>query len=346
MYVIAFFISRAYIYLAATQRSFAMISKFSKVFMVVMLVLLASLPVFCSPAAEVRLGVLKGPTGIGASYLLSKNDEGSTFNKYSVTVLAEATDMIAQVAAGQLDIAALPTNAAASLYNKTSGGVRLAALNTAGVLYILENGDTVKSVSDLKGRTIYAVGQGSNPEYVLRYILSGNGIDPDKDVEIVFLDSAELTTKAATGSIDICMLPVPAVTTVLIKNPSMHIALNMTDEWDKLGTGSILTMGCVVVRTEFLKEHPTEVKMFLSEYETSINFMKANSDLAAELCAKYEIVPSAAVARKAIPDCNLIFVEGDQIKESLEGYIKVLYEANPKAIGGKMPGDDFYSLEI
>lgn len=319
---------------------------FKKMVMVLVLVSLAVLPVFCSPASEVRLGVLKGPTGIGASYLLSQSEEGSTFNKYSVTVLAEATDMIAQVAAGQLDIAALPTNAAASLYNKTSGGVRIAALNTAGVLYVLEKGNTVKSVSDLKGRTIYAVGQGSNPEYVLRYILSGNGIDPDKDVEIVFLDSAELTTKAATGSIDICMLPVPAVTTVLIKNQDMHIALDMTAEWDRLGTGSILTMGCVVVRTEFLKEHPAEVRMFLSEYERSIDFMKANGDLASELCAKYGIVPSAAVAKKAIPDCNLIFVSGEQIKASLEGYLKVLYDANPKAVGGKLPGDDFYSLEF
>ena len=321
-----------------------MISRVRKMLMVVILVLLASLPVFSSPTAEVRLGVLKGPTGIGASYLLSQNEEGTTFNRYSVTVLAEATDMIAQVAAGQLDIAALPTNAAASLYNKTNGGVRIAALNTAGVLYILEKGDSVKSVSDLKGHTIYAVGQGSNPEYVLRYILSGNGIDPDKDVEIVFLDSAELTTRAATGGIDICMLPVPAVTTVMIKNPDMRIALDMTEEWDRLGTGSILTMGCVVVRTEFLKEHKAEVTMFLREYETSINFMKSNADLASELCAKYGIVPSAAVAKKAIPDCNLIYVDGEQIKESLEGYLKVLYDANPKAIGGKMPGDDFYTL--
>ena len=315
-----------------------------KALLVAVLAVFAIIPVFSNPSSEVRIGVLKGPTGIGASYLLSQNEEGKTLNRYSVTVLAEATDMIAQVAAGQLDIAAIPTNAAASLYNKTSGGVRLVALNTAGVLYILEKGDTVKSVSDLKGRTIYAVGQGSNPEYVLRYILSGNGIDPDKDVEIVFLDSAELTTRAATGDIDVCMLPVPAVTTVLIKNPDMRIALDMTEQWDALGTGSILTMGCVVVRSDFLKENALAVKLFLSDYEKSIEYVKANVKEAGELCAKYEIVPSAAVATKAIPDCNLIFISGDDIRPAIEGYLKVLFEANPKSIGGKMPGDDFYTI--
>lgn len=314
--------------------------------MVVVLFLLAAVPAFSNPASEVRFGVLKGPTGIGASRLLALNEAGGSHNSYDVTVLAEATDMIAQIAAGQLDIAAIPTNAAASLYNKTNGDVRLVALNTAGVLYILENGNTVKDIRDLMGKTIYAVGQGSNPEYVLRYILGENGIDPDKDVEIVFMDSAELTTRAASGSIEVCMLPVPAVTTVLIKNPDMHIALDMTREWDRLGTGSMLTMGCVVVREGFLKEHPAEVRFFLEEYGKSIEWVRENVAEAGELCARYGIVPAAAVAKKAIPDCNLIFVAGDDIRPALEGYLQVLFDSNPKAVGGKMPGDDFYSLDI
>ena len=313
--------------------------------LLVMLLFAAASSVFANPASEVRLGVLKGPTGIGASYLLSQNENGETKNRYSVTVLAEATDMIAQVAAGQIDIAAIPTNAAASLYNKTSGGVRVAALNTAGVLYILENGNTVSSVADLKGKTIYAVGQGSNPEYVLRYVLAENGIDPDNDVEIVFMDSAELTTRTAAGDIGICMLPVPAVTTVLIKNSDVRIALDMTGEWDRIGNGSILTMGCVVVRTDYLKDHPAEVRFFLEDYGKSIAYVKENIEQAAQLCARYGIVPSEAVAKKAIPDCNLIFTSGAEgIRAALEGYLKVLFDSNPKAVGGKMPGDDFYSL--
>ena len=315
--------------------------------LIIFLVALATLiPVFANPVAEVRFGVLKGPTGIGASYLLSQNKEGKTINKYTETILAEATDMIGQLAAGQLDIAAIPTNAAVSLYNKTNGGVRLVALNTAGVLYILENGNTVASVSDLKGRTIYAVGQGSNPEYVLRFVLSQNGIDPDKDVDIQFLDSAELTTRAATGDIEVCMLPVPAVTTVLTKNPSVRIALDLTEEWDKLDVGSKLTMGCIVVRTDFLKENKAAVLTFLREYQESIEYVKANPAEAGQMCADFGIVPAAAIATKAIPDSNLIFVSGDEIKPYIEGYFQVLYDANPKSIGGAMPKADFYTLEI
>ena len=188
------------------------------------------------------------------------------------------------------------------------------------------------------------MGQGSNPEYVLRFILSQNGIDPDKDAELVFMDSAELTTRAATGEIGVCMLPVPAVTTVLMKNKSMHIALDLTKEWDSLNTSGILTMGCIVVRSDFAKNHPIEVMAFLDEYGSSINFTKQNPSQAAQLCAKFSIVPSAAVAEKAIPDCNLIYICGDNIRPAIEGYLKVLYDFNPKSIGGKMPGDDFYSL--
>lgn len=317
---------------------------FRKAVLVAVLLFAVIIPAFCAPASEVRFGVLKGPTGIGACQLLSLNEEGKTRNKYSVTLLSEATDMIAQIAAGQLDIAAIPTNAAASLYNKTNGAVRLAALNTAGVLYVLENGDSIKSVADLKGKTIYAVGQGSNPEYVLRFILSQNGIDPDKDAELVFMDSAELTTRAATGEIGVCMLPVPAVTTVLMKNKSMRTALDLSKEWDSLNTSGILTMGCIVVRSDFAKNHPIEVMAFLDEYGSSINFTKQNPSQAAQLCAKFSIVPSAAVAEKAIPDCNLIYICGDDVRPAIEGYLKVLYDFNPKSIGGKMPGDDFYSL--
>ena len=321
-------------------------NRFTKAILLILVAVATLVPVFASPVGEVRFGVLKGPTGIGASYLLSENKEGKTINKYTETILAEATDMIGQLAAGQLDIAAIPTNAAVSLYNKTNGGVRIIALNTAGVLYILENGNAVSQVSDLKGKTLYAVGQGSNPEYVLRFILSRNGIDPDKDVDIQFLDSAELTTRMATGEIEVCMLPVPAVTTVLTKNPSVRIALDLTDEWDKLNVGSKLTMGCVVVRTEFLKENKAAVLTFLREYQKSIEYVKANPAEAGQMCADFGIVPAAAIATKAIPDSNLIFVSGDAIRPYIEGYFQVLYDANPKAIGGAMPKDDFYTLEI
>ena len=294
---------------------------------------------------EVNFGVLKGPTGIGSSYLLEKNSTDETLNHYNVTIAAEATDMISQIASGALDIAAVPTNAAAALYKKTNGGVKIIALNTAGVLYILEKGNTVNSIADLKGKTIYAVGQGANPEYVLTHILQENGLVVGQDVTIEFKDSAELTTLAASGQVDVCMLPVPAATTVLVKNQEFRSAINLSEEWDKLNNGSVLTMGCVVVRTEFYNEHKDAVEKFLKEYEESINYVKENPADAGALCEKFEIVGSAAIATKAIPDCNLIFVSGSDIRGAIEGYYQVLFDADPKSIGGALPGDDFYPGE-
>ena len=305
----------------------------------------------CKPKEEpavrydVNFGVLKGPTGIGASYLLEKNSKGETLNNYNVTTEAEANAMISRIASGALDIAAIPTNAASALYNKTNGDVKIIALNTAGVLYILEKGNTINSVADLKGKRISAVGRGSNPEYVLKYILEQNGLKNNEDYYIEFLDSATLTTSAASGSVEVCMLPVPAVTTVLVKNSEMRIALSLSEEWDKLNNGSTLTMGCIVVRKRFYEENKKAVEQFLKEYEESINYVKANPQDAGALCEKFEIVPSAAIATKAIPDANLIFVSGKDIRGAIEGYFKVLYEADPKSIGGKLPGDDFYPGE-
>ena len=295
--------------------------------------------------AAVRLGLLKGPTGIGAAALLDKNAEGTSKNAYEVTLAAEATDIVSGIAAGQLDLAAVPTNAAATIYKKTEGGVQILALNTAGVLYILEKGETISSMADLKGKTIYSVGQGSNPEYVLNYLLAQNGLTVGTDVTVEFLDSAELTTKAAAGEVDVCMLPVPAATTVLVKNSEMRSAINISEEWDKCENGSILTMGCIIGRKEFIEANPDVVADFLAEYEESINAVKNDPAAGGALCETYEIVPSAAIAAKAIPQANLIYVDGADIRPAIEGYYQVLFDADPKSVGGALPGDDFYPAE-
>ena len=295
------------------------------------------------PAGEtVRFGILKGPTGIGAAKLLQDNASGESVNSYEVTVAAEATEIVSMIAAGQLDIAAVPTNAAAALYNKTQGAIRILALNTAGVLYILEQGDTVHSMADLKGKTIYSVGQGANPEYVLRHLLAENGLKDGENVTLEFLDSAELTTKAAAGEIEVCMLPVPAVTTVLMKNSNMRSALNLSEEWDKLNNGSTLTMGCVIAPASYVQDHPEAVAEFLKEYEASIRFVLDDPVAGAAYCEQFEIVPNSKVAEKAIPDANLIFISGAGIRPAIEGYYKVLFDSDPKSIGGALPSDDFY----
>lgn len=284
----------------------------------------------------VNVGMLKGPTGVGSVYLM----EDSFEDTYQFTITSEAPDFVAKLSNGDLDIAALPTNVAASLYNKTNGGVKIIALNTLGVLYVLENGNTINSVSDLSGKTVYVHGQGANPEFVLNYILEKNDVS---DVDVVFKDPTEIAALMASGEAEICMLPVPHATTVLMKNPSVRIALDITDEYDAVTEDeSVLTMGCVVARTDFINEHPKTVEKFLENYEKSIDKVISDPKAASELVAKYEITGSAAVAEKAIPDCNLVCIKGENIKTSVEGYYKILFDANPKSIGGKLPDDTFY----
>ncbi len=296
-------------------------------------------------AVTVKLGLIKGPTGIGASFLLEKNEKGESLNQYEYALAAEPTDMVAQVINGSVDIAAVPTNSASAIYNKTNGKVQILALNTGCVLYILEQGNTVNSLADLKGRTVYATGQGANPEYILNYLLKVNGLTVNEDVTVEYLDSAELSTRAASGQVELCMLPVPAATTVLMKNQNMRQAVSLEEEWNKLNRNTSITMGCIVVRKAFAAEHPQAVRKFLEEYEESVDYVINHVSEAAALCEKFEIVPSAGVAAKAIPGANLMFVAGKDIKPVLEDYYQLLLEADAKSVGGQLPGEDFYYVQ-
>lgn len=295
---------------------------------------------------DVNVAVLKGPTGLGAAKLMAENEAGESVNHYTFSVLAEPTEAVAGLSRAEepFDIAAVPTNLASTLYHKTDGGVQLLALNTLGVLYLLEKGDTVHSMADLAGKTIYATGQGANPEYVLNYLLRQNGLEPGKDVTVEWKASDELTTLMASGKIDLCMLPVPAATSVLMQNTDVRKAVSLTDEWENSGAGGVLTMGCVVARTEFVKEHPEAVKAFLEEYGASIGYISdtTNLDDAATLAETYGIVPKAAVAKKALPDANLCFITGNDMIAGIQGYYEVLYAADPASIGGSIPDGAFY----
>lgn len=293
--------------------------------------------------ADINLGLLNGPTGMGAAKLLSDNDAGETVNHYTVTLGSDpANDILPKLNNGELDIAALPTNVAANLYNKT-GKVQLLALNTLGVLHILENGNTVNSLADLNGKTLYAINQGTNTEYVLDYLLTQNGLDPDADVDIQWKTSEEVTSLMASGEIDLCMLPVPAATTVLMQNSDVRDAIDLSDAWTQSGANGTFTMGCVVVRIQFAQENPQAVQDFLAEYEASINYIKDNPEEGAALIEQYGIVPKAAIAQAAIPQANMIFVAGQDMK-SISSYYEVLFAADPESIGGSIPDDGFYYI--
>ena len=294
--------------------------------------------------AEVNLYVLSGPTGIGAMNLWAAADAGETQNTYHITVPGANDEVVAAISNGDADIAAVATNLAATLYNKTSGGVTVLAVNTLGVLSLLGNGQEVATIADLAGKTIYAPGQGANPEYILRYVLTGNGLDPDKDVTIQFVgEGSELLTVWQTDPEAIIMAPQPVATSILMQNENAATIFNMTDEWDKVSGGdSTLMMGCVIVRNEFLQENPGAVALFLQEYAASIEKAQSDVEGTAALCEQYGLIPKAALAKAAIPSCGLTFVTGAEMKSALSGYLQVMFDADLKSVGGAMPGDDFY----
>lgn len=294
-------------------------------------------------AVDMSVAYMTGPTGIGMAKLNADSDANLTANNYTFTVAAAATDIVPKFIKGEINIASVPTNVAATLYNNEAinGRVRMLAVNTNGVLSILEKGNTIKSVSDLKGKTIYSTGKGQNPEYILNYILTENGINPQTDVTINFVSSDDLKAKLISGEAEVAMAPEPLATVATVQNNALNRVLSINEEWSKVSDTELM-MGCVIALDTYVQENSAAVEKFLEEYEASIKFATKNIDETATYCEKYTITPSAAIAKKAIPSCNLCYVTGKDMKENVNGYFSVLFNADPTSVGGKLPADNLY----
>ena len=289
-----------------------------------------------------RIAALKGPTAMGLVKLMSDAPYSSSGPLYDFTLAGSADEVTPALIKGELDMACVPANLAAVLYNKTGGDIEVLAVNTLGVLYIVETGESVQSIADLKGQTIVAAGKGSTPEYALRYLLSENGVDPDNDVTIDWKsEHSECVAALASGQASIALLPQPFVTVAQSKIEGLRMALDLTAEWDALDNGSTLITGVIVARRGFVEEHPAAVSTFLSYYAASVDWVNANTADAAALIGEYGIV-DAAVAEKALPYCNIVCLTGAELLEALPGYLYVLWEADPAAVGGEMPDNSFY----
>lgn len=293
-----------------------------------------------SETTAVRIGALKGPTSMGMAQMLKDAADGNS--NYQFTIAGAPDEITALLVKGELDVAAVPSNLASVLYNNTNGGVKVAMINTLGILYVVEAGDTVNSVADFKGRTVYSSGKGATPEYSVDYILSQNGIDPETDVTVEFKsEHTELAAALQSGTADLAVLPEPFVTTVLAGNDNLRVALNLNEEWDKVSDGSGMVTGVLVVRSEFAEQHPDELTALLEAYEQSVNFVNENPAEAAAIIEQNGIA-KAAVAEQAIPKCNIVFISGNEMRTKVEGFLEILFDMNPKAVGGALPGDDFY----
>ena len=304
----------------------------------------APVEVPAAPAEEpvdIRVSALKGPTGMGLAGLPGESSDGSG-STYTLTLAGAADEITPALMKGELDMACVPANLGSVLYNKTEGQIVTLAVNTLGVIYIVEKGNAVNSMADLAGKTIVAAGKGSTPEYGLRYLLTENGIDPDTDVTIDWKsEHSECVAALASGAATIALLPQPFVTVAQGKIDGLRVALDLTAEWDALDNGSAMITGVVVARRAFVEEHPAAVAAFLADYAASVEWVNGNTADAAARIGDMGIV-DAAVAEKALPYCNIVCITGEEMAGKLSGYLQVLFDAEPKAVGGKLPGEDFY----
>jgi NitT/TauT family transport system substrate-binding protein len=293
-------------------------------------------------AVAVRLAALKGPTAMGLVKLMRDSEEaGADASPYEFTLAGSADEVTPALIKGDLDMACVPANLASVLYNKTEGQIVTLAVNTLGVLYLVEKGNAVQSLQDLAGKTIVAAGKGSTPEYALRYLLKENGIDPDRDLVIDWKsEHSECVAALASGAATIALLPQPFVTVAQTKIEGLRMAVDLNAEWDALDNGSGLITGVVAARKDFVDAHPEAVEAFLKEYAASVEWVNANTADAAALIGEYGIV-DAAVAEKALPYCNIVCLTGAELAEKLPGYLQVLFEADPASVGGKLPEETF-----
>ena len=289
-----------------------------------------------------RVGSLKGPTTMGLVNLMSEVESGAK-NGYSFEMQSQPDVIMSELVSGKLDIALLPANVAAVAYNKTKHGVSAIDINTLGVLYCVTGDENIKSVKDLAGKTVLSTGQGASPEYVLNYLLEKNGVT---DCDVQFKSEAtEIAALLKQDPAQIAILPQPFVTVATAQNDQLKVAFSLTDEWKSVSPDSKLLTGVTVVRNEVLENRAAEVNQFIADHQASTEKAATDVDATAELVAKYGIIAKAPVAKKALPNCNIVAIAGDEMKTDLAGYLQVLFDANPKSVGGTMPDDDFYYIQ-
>lgn len=294
----------------------------------------------------IRVGGMKGPTSMGLMFLQEKDAKGEALEDYEFQMVTAADELLPLMIKGEMDIALVPANVAAILYQKTEGQVSVIDINTLGVLYMVSGDAGIQSVEDLKGKTIYLTGKGTTPDYVLNYILSGNYMLEEVKLEYKS-EATEVAALLAEQPEAIGLLPQPFVTVACTQNDKLQVVLDMNEEWSKLQgeEGSRMVTGVTVVRNEFLEKYPNAVKSFLQEHKESTEAINNDVKKGAELVVNAGIIAKAPIAEKAIPKCNIAFIAGEEMKQYLSGYLQVLFEQNPTAVGGKLPEEGFYFVK-
>lgn len=296
--------------------------------------------------ATVRVGGMKGPTTMGLLFLQNSAEQGEALENYEFTMVTSADELLPLMIKGELDIALVPANVASILYQKTNGSISVIDINTLGVLYMVSSDVTIAKVPDLKGKTIYLTGKGTTPDYVLHYILKENGLS-DEDVMLEYKSEATEVAALLTENPEaIGLLPQPFATVACAQNEELTIVMDMDEQWKKLQgeNGSRMVTGVTVVRNDFLEENEELVKYFLQEHKKSVDLINENVEKGAKLAVNAGIIAKEPVAKKAIPMCNITYIDGEEMKQALSGYLAVLFDQNADSIGGKLPGENFYYI--
>lgn len=296
-------------------------------------------------ALEIKIYSLNGTTALGLAQMIDSVANKTATMNYNISLHAAADTITGPIVSGECAIAALPTNAAAKLYKASQGKVKLLALNTLGVLYLLQGeGESVSSLNDLKGKTIYLPGAGSNPEFITKALLESAGLKVGEDLIVdttTYQSPDALQTAVVSGAAKLAVLPEPKVTVTLTKNTSVTVALDLTSEWEKINGENTLVQGCLVVNTAFAEAHPAEIAQFLKDYEASVEKISSADDEAINMIVNAGILPAAAVAKKALPKCNICFIAGEDMKTPMNTFCEKIYAQFPAAIGA-VPDDNFY----
>lgn len=294
----------------------------------------------------VRIGGLKGPTSMGLVFLQEQAENGQAKQAYEFTMAAAADELLPLMIKGELDIALIPANVASVLYGKTEGGISVLNINTLGVLYMVSGDDSIDSMESLRGRTIYLTGKGTTPDYVLQYLLTANGIDVSECTLEYRSEATEVAALLAEQPQAIGLLPQPFVTVACAQNEQLKVVLDMNEQWNLVQGegGSSMVTGVTVVRNAFLQEHPETVTTFMTEHAASVRAIQEDPDKGAELVVAAGIIAKEPIARKAIPQCNITCLDGENMRQALSGYLQVLYDLAPQAVGGALPEESFYYI--
>lgn len=293
-------------------------------------------------SVDVRVASLKGPTSIGLVDLMADAEAGKTQDHYDFSVVGQPDEVVQKVVSGEVDVALVPANVGAMLFQRTGGDVVCLDVNTLSVLDIVTANPEIDSFEDLAGKTVYLTGKGASPEYVMNYLLAKDDLKDSVHLEYKS-EATEVVAALAADPQSVAVLPQPFATAATMKNTDLSIKENLGEAWRRVAPeGSELVTGVTIASKDFVDAHPEAAQRFVDAQAASVKAVNADPAAAAQLVVDKGIVDSAKVAEKAIPECSMVCLTGDEMKSALKPYLDVLFESDKASVGGEVPGDGFY----